>query len=268
MELEELLSNLTAKLKRLNEFRPLSPQELSNIHRSKKFEHVWSSNKIEGSTIEYNETVSILEYGLTVEGRPVKDILETLDLSEAYDYMEELVLGKVELSEMTIKNLNQIATKLTAKPGQVPGQYRNTVVFPAGAEFNPYPAPYLVRSQMENLITWSKENKEQLHPVQYAAELHQRFVTIHPFIDGNGRTARLLMEFALTSQGYPVTNIQPDAQSRIEYIQALAHSQKTGDMTSFVSLVANYVDKELDERLGVLELNEKNFISNQIKDID
>ncbi|MBK0040774.1 MULTISPECIES: Fic family protein [unclassified Leuconostoc] len=255
------LNILTEKLNKMDSYRPLHQLEIDTINQQKKMEHVWSSNKIEGSTLEYSETEAILMQGVTLHGVPVKDVLETLDLSEAYDYMRDLATGNTEITENVIKDLNQLATMQTLdknNPDGYPGGYRNVSVRPAGAEFNPYPEPFKIRKQMEDLIYWNETAQHKLHPVQYAAELHLRFVTIHPFLDGNGRTARLLMEFALTRNGYPITNIQPDQRSRIDYMNTLSDAQKTNNPQAFIDLVAGYVDRELTSRIGILQLSEQN----------
>jgi len=261
------LNQLNEKLDQMNRYRPLSHFEIDAINQQKKLEHVWSSNKIEGSTLEYNETEAILMQGVTLHGVPVKDVLETLDLSAAYDYMRDLATGHVEITENVIKDLNQLATMQTLDKDNRAGHsggYRTVGVRPAGAEFNPYPEPFEILKRMEDLIYWNQTAQHDLHPVAYAAELHLRFVTIHPFLDGNGRTARLLMEFALTSHGYPITNIQPDQRSRIDYMNKLSETQKAGNSQPFIDLVAGYVDQELTSRIGILQLAEQNYEEAQI----
>lgn len=99
-----------------------------------------------------------------------------------------------------------------------------------------------------------------MHTVQYAADLHQKLVSIHPFIDGNGRTSRLMMNFALTEASYPVINIQPDKKARDTYMDALAIVRNTGDLEPFEELVAGYVESTLAKRLQLLRQNEKNLL--------
>ncbi|MCT7894868.1 MAG: Fic family protein, partial [Lactobacillus gasseri] len=112
--------------------------------------------------------------------------------------------------------------------------------------------------EMDNLIEWSRKAQKEMHPVKYAADLHYKFVTIHPFRDGNGRTARLLMSLALTENGYPVVNIMPDKESREEYMETLLDSQKRHDPTAFEDLVGKYTERTLKKRIQILQLNEKN----------
>ena len=112
---------------------------------------------------------------------------------------------------------------------------------------------------MQELIDWSNKAVTELHPVQYAADLHQKFVSIHPFVDGNGRTARLLMNFALSEAGYPVISIMPDKKSRSDYMDALAVSRETGNLVPFEKLVADYTIRTLENRIGILKQNERNL---------
>ena len=247
--------------KQMDNHRPLSEAEVAALEHDKRLEHVWSSNAIEGSRLSKFETVSILDKGVTVHGASVKDTLAAIDLSEAYDYMMSLAADKQELSQTVIRDLNRIATtgeSKTGKPSLTPGVYRTGEAWPNRLEDFPYTRPFDIGPQMNDLIKWSKTAQEAEHPVVYAADLHRRFVSIHPFADGNGRTARLLMNFALSQNGYPVINVQPDEAHRNEYLDDLHHARTNGDESPFRQLVANYVQTELQNRLKVLELSEKN----------
>lgn len=141
---------------------------------------------------------------------------------------------------------------------ELAGVYRITEAWPSGYEDHPYTEPFNIRPEMEQLIRWSKENRENLHPAIYAADLHQKFVSIYPFSDSNGRTARLLMNLSLTEEGYLVINIQPDRESRKKYMETLAYSRQTGDLTLFENIIIDYVNKTLEERLEILKLYKKN----------
>ena len=226
------------KLEKLSLLKPLIEDKARRLARQAKLEHVWSSNVLEGNSLTLKETSSIINDGITV-GKSVRETLEAINLSQAYDYMLLLAEDKQELTETVIKKLNRLVMFNTAQTHELAGTYRKTKAWPKGYEDQPYISPTAIVDKMKQLISWSKENKERLHPVIYAADLHQKFVTIHPFSDGNGRTARLLMNLALIQANYPVINISPKA--RQEYMTALAESRKNGKVEIFEKFITEYV---------------------------
>lgn len=258
MNREEKLKQLSRLRDEMNSYRLLPKEMVEQLDKQVKIEHVWSSNAIEGSTLTRYETASIIDTGITVNRKSVRETLEAINLSEAYEYMMSLVSEKQDLSETIIRDLNRLATLNTAMSPELAGVYRITEAWPSGYEDHPYTEPFNIRPEVEQLIRWSKENRENLHPAIYAADLHQKFVSIHPFSDGNGRTARLLMNLSLTEEGYPVINIQPDRESREKYMEALAYSRQTGDLTLFENIIIDYFYKTLVKRLEILKLYEKN----------
>ncbi|ERL64405.1 Fic family protein [Schleiferilactobacillus shenzhenensis] len=256
-DLRELLKKITRLKAEMDHYRPLTPTQVKMLEKNIRIEHVWTSNAIEGSHLDRYETASILDAGVTVNGASVKDTLAAIDLNDAYEYMMDLVAHKQPLSQQMIRDLNRIATLQTANPKSEAGLYRVIDVWPNGLQDHPYVSPFEIRQEMAKLIRWSRHAQATEHPVQYAADLHQRFVTIHPFVDGNGRTARLLMNFALTQAGYPVINVMPDEASRNTYMVALEDA-RNGHRASFERLIANYVQTELVRRNKMLALNERN----------
>lgn len=267
MSIEERLAEITELKTKMNQFRPLSAEQVKELDQRVRIEHVWSSNAIEGNTLTRYETASILNTGMTIHGVPVKDVLETLDLNEAYEYMMELASQKTPLSSTLIRSLNRIVTLQTTRDKANAGVYRILAAWPFGSEDKPYVGPFDIAPRMDELIAWANSAQSKLHPVQYAADLHQKFVSIHPFADGNGRTARLLMNMALTQAGYPVINVQPDKKARTTYMEALAKSRESGDLSDFEKLIMSYVKDTLKQRIGILELNEKNQADAQ-NDVD
>ncbi|MCH3990332.1 MAG: Fic family protein [Lactobacillus sp.] len=247
---------LTELKNEIDTYRPLDQEQVRQLEQNIRIEHVWSSNAIEGSKLTRYETEAILQYGMTVHKESVSDVLNAIDLNEAYDYMMDLASRQQPLTTSIIRDLNRLSLAKTHP--EWGGQYRIVSVKPNLVEFNPYAAPFDIRPEMDELIAWSHEAEKKLHPVQYAADLHLKFVTIHPFRDGNGRTARLLMNFALTEHGYPVVNIMPDKQSRTQYLETLLHCQKTNDPKKFENLVATYTEQTMAKRLKLLKLNEVN----------
>lgn len=249
-------NKLTELRKEIDKYRPLDSDQIRALNKDIRVEHIWSSNAIEGSKIDKFETEAIISKGITIHGESIGDVLSTIDLNEAYDYMLDLASHKQPLSQTTIRDLNRLALAKTHP--EWGGEYRALEVHPAKTDFNPYTEPFDIRPEMDNLIEWSRKAQKEMHPVKYAADLHYKFVTIHPFRDGNGRTARLLMSLALTENGYPVVNIMPDKESREEYMETLLDSQKRHDPTAFEDLVGKYTERTLKKRIQILQLNEKN----------
>lgn len=215
-------SQLTDLKRKMDQFRPLTKEEVKSIEKEKKFDHVWSSNVIEGSSLTKYETAALLETGLTVHGKPFVDHLAAIYLSHAYDYVQELGTSKLPLDEIAIRYINRLVT-YSDDPNQreAAGQYRQIKVWPNGIPEVQYAKPAEIPNKMYELLEWYHSIEAKVHPVKIAALFHLKFVTIHPFRDGDGRTARLLMNFELVKHGYLIINIQPDKNSRTAYMEAL-----------------------------------------------
>ncbi|MEM1457053.1 Fic family protein [Pediococcus pentosaceus] len=252
------LNHLTDLKAELNKYRPLTKTQIDEINRQKKLEHVWSSNSIEGNTLNRYETATVLETGMTVGGKPIKDYLEVLDLSNAYDYVWDMATKKLPIETIDIRDINRLVTKQTTDRPEEAGVYRAIDVYPNGFPEEKYTNPLDIPQKINDFTDWYNAT-DNIHPVEKAALAHFKLVSIHPFIDGNGRTSRLLMNFTLMRHGYPIINIMPDKKSRAEYMEVLAESRRTGNADSFVKLVANYEERELRDRLKILKLNNKNL---------
>lgn len=240
----------------MDNYRPLSLTEVKEIERQKKMDHIWSSSAIEGNTLTKYETISFLETGLTVSGKPIKDYLEILDLNEAFDFVKELSTQDIQYTLVDIMDINRIATLKTSTSLGEAGKLRRIDVWPNGFPEEKYVSPSKIEDEMKAFLKWYNEDKT-LHPVEKAALTHFKLVSIHPFIDGNGRTSRLLMNMELMKHGYPIINIQPDKESRQAYMEALQVGRNTNDTTEFVKLVSDYVKSELSERIDILKFNQK-----------
>jgi Fic family protein len=243
----------------MDNYRPLSLTEVKEIERQKKMDHIWSSSAIEGNTLTKYETISFLETGLTVSGKPIKDYLEILDLNEAFDFVKELSTQDIQYTLVDIMDINRIATLKTSTSLGEAGKLRRIDVWLNGFPEEKYVSPSKIEDEMKAFLKWYNEDKT-LHPVEKAALTHFKLVSIHPFIDGNGRTSRLLMNMELMKHGYPIINIQPDKESRQEYMEALQVGRNTNDTTKFVKLVSEYVKSELSERIEILKFNQKEDI--------
>lgn len=251
-------SQLTDLKQKMDRFRPLTKDEIKSIEKEKKFDHVQSSNAIEGSSLTKYETAALLETGLTVHGKPLADHLAAIDLSRAYDYVQELATGKLPLDEIAIRDINRLVTYSDdPTKRQAAGQYRQIEVWPNGVPEVHYAKTTEIPNKMYELLEWYHSIEDKEHPVKIAALLHLKFVTIHPFRDGNVRTARLLMNFELVKHGYLIINIQPDKDSRTAYMKALRVAQVKKQNDEFLNLVADYEEFELNDRIQLLTRIEK-----------
>lgn len=177
----------------IDQFRPLDKSLLKQIKEYFRIGLTYSSNALEGNSLTETETKVIIEDGITIGGKPLKDHYEAIGHSEAYDMLYRLA-GKEEISENNIKNLHRVFF-FRIDPTNA-GKYRKQRVLVTGSEFLP-PPPDKVPGLMESLAQTIPRARHKFHPIHFAAFLHRELVTIHPFIDGNGRTARLLMNLAL-----------------------------------------------------------------------
>lgn len=234
-------------LRQLNECRPLTQGEVERLRDEFLIEFTYNSNAIEGNTLTLQETALIINEGITIAQKPLKDHLEVIGHKEAYFYVEELVKEKVPLSEKVIKDIHNIV--LMDKPMDK-GVYRRVPVRIMGAVHEP-PQPYLVPVQMEQLLTEYNEMKKVAHPIECAALFHLKFEGIHPFIDGNGRTGRLLLNLELMKEGYPAINVKFSDRRRY-YDCFTEYHQSNGNPEAMVHMIAEYVQGALERYLEIL----------------
>lgn len=223
--------------------RPLEGDMLSQIRDYYRVGLTWTSNALEGNSLTESETKVLLEDGLTVGGKPLRDILEAVDHAKAYDYMFSL-LGSHRIGEQTVLRLHDLFYR-NIEPDYA-GRYRDLKVVITGSHY-PTTAPEKLDREMGRLFEWAEQERGQFHPVEFAAQLHKRFVFIHPFKDGNGRVARLLMNTALIQDGYLPAVIPPIL--RMEYITLLERAHR--DDHDFVEFIA---DRELESQKEILRL--------------
>lgn len=238
-------SAIDKKKEQLDALRPLPKHTLESLRESMNLEWTYNSNAIEGNTLTISETKVVLE-GITVGGKSVREHLEAINHRDAIMFLEGLVSKEEPLTEWSIKNIHQLVLKNIDNENA--GKYREENVLISGAKHRP-PEHFLVPEKMQSLITTYNEKWQTLHPIERAALLHGEFVKIHPFIDGNGRTARLLMNFELMRNGYPPAIIKKEM--RPEYYDALDIAHTTGEYLKFTALVARCVENSLDLYLSV-----------------
>ena len=237
----------TDKLKsQIDSFRPLGLDILKQIREYYKIGLTYSSNALEGNTLDLAETKVVIEDGLTINGKPMRDHLETLGHAEAYNKLHELAESNC-ITEDDIKCLHKIFyTKIDIENA---GIYRQKSVIVTGADVS-FPKPEEINQKMQEFIVELHQIKQSSHPVEYAAMVHALFVNIHPFIDGNGRVARLLMNLALLQSGYNITIIPPIA--RADYIRALQETNRK-KYEPFINFISEMVLESQKEYLRIIE---------------
>ncbi len=232
--------------KQINQLRPLTRDALLQLREYYRIGLTYSSNALEGNTLTESETKVVIEDGLTVSGKPLRDHLEAIGHSEAFGMLYDLSQSQTIDAKAIIDLHRLFYYRIDADNA---GRYRSKPVIITGTDFIP-PPPSKVGSGMREYVEQIPGKKEALHPVFFAAWIHIQLATIHPFIDGNGRAARLLMNLALMQAGYPITIIPPIVRSN--YIAALQASNK-GDDAPFNNLLSNMVWEAQREYLRLIK---------------
>lgn len=239
--LQQLLIEIDALKIQLDKLRKFDSYRIA---QALELEYTFESNRIEGNTLTLKETDLIINEGLTISGKSMREHLEAINHKEAIDYIKDLLKRKVQINEREVLTIHNLILR-----GIIPeyaGKYRDVQVMIKGSSHMP-PQPYIVPKKMEEYFEWFRTYKDKMHPVVLAAEMHERLVTIHPFIDGNGRTSRLLMNLFLLKNGFVIANIKGDQKSRMAYYDALEKVQAENDKEAFHFFVAQ-VEKECLER--------------------
>ncbi len=245
-------AKLSQKKKKIDELRPLPPALIKNLDDWFRIELTYTSNAIEGNTLTRRETAVIIEKGLTVGGKSLKEHLEATNHIKALNWVNTFSTKKPrDIGERDILDLQEIILKGIDDDNA--GRYRNVRVRISGSTVV-MPSPQKVPDLMTGFIDWlSIENK--MHPVELAGQAHYRLITIHPFVDGNGRTARLLMNLILMMLGYPPALIRK--RDRLAYISALEKAQLGGSLEDYNKIIMKAVDRSLDIYLKALEDKEE-----------
>lgn len=247
LDLAELLRRVDQRKAELDAHRPLPPLTAESLREKLALDWTYNSNAIEGNTLTLRETKVVLEDGLTIEKRFVREHLDAINHHEAIHFVDELVSKVEDINEQNIKAIHQLVLNRIDSPAA--GAYRTANVLITGAGFVP-PDHFHLREEMAGLLEWHKSDARMLHPIDRAAQLHTRFVEIHPFKDGNGRTARLLLNLELMRDGYPVAIIL--REDRLEYFDALEKACVERDYSDFTRMVARCVARSLDLYLEVV----------------
>jgi Fic family protein len=234
-----LLTRLEHKKAQLDGLRPLPAASVARLKEQITLEWIYNSNAIEGSTLTLRETQLILETGFTVGGKSLREHFEVINHRDAIEYVEDLAGQDVPLSAFHVRQIHKLV--LSRIDDENAGQYRRTQVRIAGARHIP-PESWEIPQQMQDWERWLRQAEQELHPVVLAAQAHHRLVAIHPFIDGNGRTARLVMNLILFRYGYPPTVILKS--DRRQYYQVLMQTD-AGQMAPLANFVGKAVERSL-----------------------
>lgn len=233
----------------LDSFRPLNTEQVSRLQEAWDTEYTYESNRIEGNTLTLQETHMVISQGMTIKGKSLDEHLEARNHQEAIHYIRDLASKNTLLSEYLVNSIHSLVLG-GIKPHDA-GKYRTGGVLITGSKHVP-PQAYIVPKKMEEVFQWYQEQKDHLHPVLLASEMHRKIVTVHPWIDGNGRTSRLVMNLVLLQKGFPIARISGDDEARLAYYEALETAQVANDSSTFHMLVASYVKKSFLEFLAIL----------------
>jgi len=224
---------------RLQATRPLHVEALNKIKAAFEMEYTYESNKMEGNTLTLQETALVVSEGVTIGGK------------QAIEFIKDIACSDIAINERTVKEIHAIILHGINK--EQAGKYRDVPVMIVGSKHTP-PQPYLIVPQMEQFVRdYEAMQNQNEHPVLISAFLHDELVKIHPFIDGNGRTSRLLMNLYLLSKGYPITVLKGDNESRLAYYTALEQSHTGNNKEPFYCFVAKAVKQSMESYIAIVE---------------
>lgn len=241
-----MFKRIDSKKQQLDTKLPFPKYTIQSLKEKLFLDWTYHSTAIEGNTLTILEMKVALE-GITVGGKTLREHLEVINHRDAISYVESVVHNEEPFSEWQMKNLHRLVLK--GIDDRYAGVYRDQQVFITGAVHTP-PPPFKIQEQMDALMHWYNNDAKNVHPIVRGAMLHAIFVGIHPFIDGNGRTSRLLLNLELMKSGYPPVIIR--VENRLAYYNALDKAQTTENYDDFVELVAKEVEASLDLYLNAI----------------
>lgn len=245
--MNDLFEKLTKKKEHLDRHRPLPPELVKNLEEWLDVELTYTSNAIEGNTLSRMETALVIEKGITVEGKSLREHLEAINHKKALEYIRELAKRKRNfLEEIDILRIHGLILK--GINDEWAGRYRQVSVRISGSNVV-FPNYIKVPSLMKDFMRWIKSIQGE-HPVKVASDTHYKLVSIHPWIDGNGRTARLLMNIILIQHGYPPAIIKKEERKR--YLNSIEEAQLGGSLRKFYELMIEAEDRTLDIYLSAV----------------
>lgn len=247
--IRQLLTEIDELQQKWASHRPMNSTQMRKLSEYFRTQYTHESNQIEGNTLSLRETHLVINEGITISGKSLVEHLEAINHSEAVDFIIALVDNKEDLTKRTLLELHRLILK--SIDNEYAGRYRDVPVRISGSQHIP-PQPYLIEKMMEDYFLYYERNKHSLHPVILAAEMHERLVSIHPFIDGNGRTSRLVMNLILIKNGFTIASLKGDDVSRQLYYSALEDVQINNKPTPFYGLIIDRVRFSLTEHLSLV----------------
>ena len=245
-EINEALKSIDSLKNKWDKCKPLNQLQLKKMEEYFYTSYTYESNRIEGNTLTLQETHLIINEGITIGGKSMNEHLEAINHKEAIDLLKDLVQKKTPLNSYRLKQLHQLILK--GIDNRNAGKYRDVPVRISGSSHIP-PEPYLIEKMMEDYFLFYETQKSSLHPVILATEMHERLVSIHPFIDGNGRTSRLIMNLILLQNGYTIANLKGNLSDRMKYYNALEKVQVNHESDDFYQLIIRNVHESLKEHI-------------------
>lgn len=242
------LEEVDLLFERWSSIKPLNFTQLQKMQEYFNVAYTYDSNKIEGNTLTLQETHLVVNEGITIGGKSMREHLEAINHQDAIGFIREMALGKEDISPRNVLDMHQLILKSIDSPNA--GIYRKINVRISGSEHIP-PEHFLLSQLMDDFYLHYERQKRVLHPVILAAEMHERLVSIHPFVDGNGRTARLLMNYILLRNGFTIAILKGDPIARMAYYKALEEVQVNNNPEPFYLLIIQKVKESLEEHLSM-----------------
>lgn len=256
LQRQSIPESLNQKLEELEMLRDrwvkkpkMSTSQLARMHQFFDIEYTYDSNKIEGNTLSLQETALVINEGLTIGGKSMREHLEAINHAEAIGFVRGLVERKEDIGRRVLLDIHRLILK--GVDSDHAGRYRSVQVRISGSEYE-FPQPFQLDKLMEDYFHFYRQEMNRMHPVILAAEMHERLVSIHPFIDGNGRTARLIMNLVLLRNGYTRANIKGTNANRLAYYQALQEVQLHNNREPFYTLVVDECILSLKAHLDLI----------------
>jgi Fic family protein len=256
LQLQSLSDNIKEKLfeidelqKQWNSNKPLNQVQLKKMTEYFDVNYTYDSNRIEGNTFTLQETHLVINEGITIGGKSMREHLEAINHYEAIAFIREMIQTDGDINKRNLLDIHRLVLK--SIDNENAGVYRKIGVRISGSKHIP-PDPLLVDQLMTEFFEFYVQNKNIMHPVILAAEMHERLVSIHPFVDGNGRTSRLVMNFILLQNGYTTAILKGDNSSRMSYYSALESVQTENNSTPFYRMILEKVEESLREHIELI----------------